>query len=232
MRPDCLDRLIHSIFYQYPDAEILVANDSGETLNRNGVRVFDLPFDIGLSYGRNYLVDRAETDYLVLMDDDIVFDARTTIEKLLQPLEDGVFDLVGGIVCQDNELFPWEGLMNLDGSTLTLAPGNRGVVNGIEKVDFCHNFFAATTAVVQRVRWDEHFKLGEHTDFFLRAKANNVRVGVCPDVHVLHKPERTEVYQTFRDREKSYRLDMMKKHGLRKIINHLFPHGSLDLDAQ
>lgn len=47
-----------------------------------------------MSYGRNYLVDRVDTPFFVLCDDDIVITEHTNIEQMLRPLRNDTFDLV------------------------------------------------------------------------------------------------------------------------------------------
>ena len=230
MRPACLDRLVQSILARYPKALILVADDGPDRLERDDVHVFNLPFDTGLSYGRNFLIDQVCTEYLILMDDDHVFKDETVIEHLVEPLVSGPFDLIGAQVVEAEGPFSWEGLMELNGTFLSMKPGNKGTVGGVQKVDFCHNFFAAKTKMIQQLRWNDDLKMGEHTDFFLRAKTMDVRVGYCPSVQVFHAPEKSAGYARYRKRAKEYRLVMMKHHGIRKIVNDVSPGGNLDLD--
>ena len=223
MRPQCLDRLIDSCKKFYPDVRILVADDGDASVQRDDIDMFRLPFDSGLSYGRNYLLDRIETEFFVLMDDDHVLTEKTMLERLLVALESGEFDLVGCEVHEDAAHFAWEGLFRRADDSLTLALGDRGEINGIMRVDFCHNFFAARTEAVRRVRWDDHFKMGEHTDFFLRCQ-DQIRVGICPSVQVCHAPERHSGYNIYRDRaEQAFRADFLRKHGLRELIIELHP---------
>ncbi|MBW2230164.1 MAG: glycosyltransferase [Deltaproteobacteria bacterium] len=224
MRPGCLDRLVVSCRRFYPGVRILVADDSREPVSRDDVEVIVLPFDSGLSHGRNRLLDRVETKYFVLMDDDHVLTGETKLETLLDALDSGEFDLVGGVqVEEDGGRFAWEGLFRRDGDTLVLAPGDQGEVDGVKRVDFCLNFFAARTDAVREVRWDDHFKMGEHTDFFLRCQGR-IRVGFCPGVRIRHEPERPSDYLPFRERaEQTYRRDFLEKHGLRELVNELHP---------
>ena len=231
LRPHCLDRLISSIRANYPDVPILVADDSPTPVARKDVQVHALPYDCGLSFGRNYLVDRVQTEYFLLMDDDHVFEDRTRIETLLAPIARNRFDLVGAQVVEACGPFAWEGLLELDGTALTLRKGDNGLVDGVARVDFCHNFFAARTEMVRKLRWDDTLKLGEHTDFFLRAAGAGLRVGYDATVKVQHLPEKSGDYAGFRARAKGYRKTMMRKHGLQKITNELHPVGNVDLSA-
>jgi hypothetical protein len=46
-------------------------------------------------------------------------------------------------------------------------------------VDMVDNFFIARTAALKRVQWDNRLLVGEHEDYFLRAKAAGLRVAYC-----------------------------------------------------
>ena len=84
----CIKRLVKSIFKYYPDANILIADDSEVSCKTyfykkygdGNITVYELEKDCGLSYGRNFLLERVKTKYFVLLDDDFVFDKRTNIE--------------------------------------------------------------------------------------------------------------------------------------------------------
>jgi len=57
-----------------------------------------MPFDSGLSAGRNLLLSKVRTPYFVLCDDDFVFDDRTNISHVLQFVRSGEFDIIAGCV--------------------------------------------------------------------------------------------------------------------------------------
>ncbi len=47
------------------------------------------------------------------------------------------------------------------------------------------NFFMSRTAwIAETVRWDPYFKVGEHEDFFYRAKLAKGYIRFCTDVVV------------------------------------------------
>ena len=224
LRPNCANRLIDSIRTYYPLVRIMIADDGDTPLTRSDAEVFQLPFDSGVSLGRNFLADRVATEYLVLVDDDHVFTPATRIEHLIEPLERDQFDLVAGLVEQNGKSGGWSGLFACSDGVLKLTPGDRGLVDGVCRVDFCQNFFAARASAVRSLRWDEALKMGEHVDFFLRAQSN-MRVGVCPNVSISHMQDTPEGYKQYRSREVQYRQLMMRKHGLREIVYDFRPEG-------
>jgi hypothetical protein len=117
-RRDALCTLLDSIrAYGWTSAPLLIADDS-----RNPYRDYILqhygdlvdtylllPFDTGLSEGRNELLRRVETKYFVLNDDDFVYDERTRLRWMYDYLEDTDIELLGGMV-YDVERIRWPDL--------------------------------------------------------------------------------------------------------------------------
>lgn len=89
------------------------------------------------------------------------------------------------------------------------------LINAYLRVELIINFFMARTDVISKLRWDESLKLGEHQDFFLRAKTKGVRVVSCRNVKVQHlqRPPDPE-YKRKRMREFQYLQQFLKKHNL------------------
>jgi glycosyltransferase involved in cell wall biosynthesis len=228
LRPRCAHRLIDSIVAIYPTALILVADDSPTPISRKGVKVFHLPNDCGISFGRNYLVDRVDTPFFVCCDDDIVLTQKTQIDNLLLPLRADTYDLVATHYFTRNRRLVWEGIFERLDDVLVFRAGDRGQLDGIYRYDMCHNFFVAKTAKVRALRWDDELKVGEHTDFFLRA-LGRLRVGVNPCASIVHLPETNPEYAIFRSRLRDFRPLFMKKHGLRIYRNEILPDASYEL---
>lgn len=106
-RQEALERLLGSIrTHGYADCPVLVADDSKEpyrdaVLEHFGDLVDEyvvLPFDSGLSKGRNELLKRVETTYFVLNDDDFVYDERTDLEWMREQLETSDVELLSAIL--------------------------------------------------------------------------------------------------------------------------------------
>jgi glycosyltransferase involved in cell wall biosynthesis len=178
-RPRILDRLLKSILSS-PAAEcgILIADDSlrpaaSDLFGRKNIQYFKLPYDSGLSYGRNFLVERVVTPYCVLLDDDFFFIAATRLDIFLDIVKHRGFDLAAGKY-DGPQWGPGCGLLERNGDDLSIRMGAapRSTFNGLPVYDFTNNFFLAKTATLRDVPWDNRFKIyGEHTDFFLRYSA-------------------------------------------------------------
>lgn len=52
------------------------------------MQYYNLEKDCGLSAGRNFLLNKIQTKYFVLADDDFVFDQKTNLERAVQILEE------------------------------------------------------------------------------------------------------------------------------------------------
>src|SRR6056297_3663123 len=103
-RPQALDRLLTSVRrHGYGDCPLLIADDSKDPYRDAMMRahgdIIDeyvvLPFDTGVSKGRNELLKRVETDYFVIHDDDFVYDERTDIEWMREQVAASDLDLLG-----------------------------------------------------------------------------------------------------------------------------------------
>lgn len=205
-RPQMLYRLNNSIQVRYPDVPVIVADDSrvavAEKPDGHNITYHRLPYDVGLSAGRNYLIDQVQTPYFVLLDDDFFFTGETKVEKLVALLDAGLFDLVGGAVRFGHRLQYYQGFIQQIGQTLYCSHlENQG---GPVRCDVVWNFFAAKTDVIRRVRWDEELKLGEHLDFFMRCKERGVRVGHCPTVTINHDPQHPKGYAAMKGEKAIY----------------------------
>lgn len=175
------------------------------------------------------MLDRVATPYFVLLDDDFVFTQQTTLEKLFQVLErNPSVDIASGSLYlpgKENEPYSYAELIEIDNGAakeLRLRKGNRGALDtepGCFRHDIVLNFFIARTESVHRVRWDERLKLGEHQDFFLRAKQAGLVVVACPSYAIaLHDQVHSDQnYKAKRMREFHYLRAMLEKHHLRRM---------------
>lgn len=230
-RPNALDRLVRSLREYYPQLHVIVADDSRSPEPRNDVEHICLPFDVGVSAGRNLLVDHVRTPYFLLLDDDFEVTADTNLANLLAIASKADVSLAGGnlLNCYWTRTLVWRrrlqqaefrfhGLIEREADELRLLPGNRGLHDGYAICDVVQNFFVAHTESIRAMGgWDPDLKMNEHFDFFLRLQQAGVRVAHCPDVWARHWPERPSHYLKFRNRD--YRGQACRKHGIRRIVN-------------
>ncbi|KAH3758318.1 glycosyltransferase family 2 protein [Pelomyxa schiedti] len=241
-RADCVEELLVSLRARYPSARVIVADDgplspaaqpddasprsTRSAASRAGAEFMRMPRDAGLSASRNALVDRVGTEYFALLDDDFVFTEDTRIEKLMEVLDkrDDLDIVSGGLFTTEIEFYDYAGMIGVEGDAIRMRYGDYGPVPGFgpecKKVDVVANFFLARTAVVKKLRWDDSLKLGEHQDFFLRAKFAGVGVATCNDVKVFHKQiqDPSPEYRRMRMREFYFLRQMLQKHNLKRLI--------------
>ena len=250
-RFNCVKRLVKSIYRYYPDAIIRIADDSEKSCKayleqkygNKDLKVYELPSDVGLSYGRNYLMDRVETKYFCLLDDDFVFDKKTDIAAAMKMIQEKDLDILGGFFRNYNakqgvkarlksiartillrkapyKPYNYMGELRLDSENRILY--GDYITNQFpdyKVVDIVHNFFVARTSVIrEKNRWDDELKLQEHTAFFVQAKQNGIRVAFTNRFSVQHWPFRPAKYQSFRLRDIDYFGIFLRKMNIQKWV--------------
>jgi GT2 family glycosyltransferase len=224
-RPKCLNRLIRSILRYYPDLQIMVGDDGFQPTPRSDVGYIRLPVDIGLSAGRNALLERVQTPYFLLLDDDVEFHNQTKIEKLVRLVDQDDVDIAAGNCLRTKrKLFflrskpqPYHGLFDFRDDELRLVCGHHKQRDGYLLCDIAHNFYVARTDAVRNMgAWDPELRQNEHTEFFVRAWRHGLRVGYCHDVIIRHWIDRPPGYAAFRNR--SYHQVAARKIGVDRII--------------
>jgi GT2 family glycosyltransferase len=242
-REECLVAFLESVRKLGLSLPIHIADDSREPFgDRIRERFCDLnldyqelPFDVGLSAGRNHLLDRIQTEYFFLLDDDYMLDERTNLDAAIRMLEEKNLDILGGATYDYKSIrYPWDrtirniqaaltggtlfnymGNIERDGDNLTIRYITRRVPEYLE-ADIVPNFFVARTSVVRdRNRWDELLKFDEHTEFFMRAKDNGLRVASTRIFGARHCPVRPKHYMQFTDRGDEPLRYIFEKHGVR-----------------
>lgn len=244
-RPYCLFRLVKSIRRYYPDAEILIGDDSEmscragilKRYGQEGITVYELPHDCGISYGRNELVRKVKTQYFVLLDDDFVFDRKTDIESGLEVLKKHGMDVCGGYFRKYPVLRGGREFLKYLAKRILYRPQDYNYLGFIEengdevrvryytnrfpdfeRTDIVHNFFIARTDEIRnKCLWDDAIKICEHTPFFIKAKRAGVRVGFTNCMSVQHKPIKLRKYTGYRNR--SYVREWMKIYGFTRFVS-------------
>ncbi len=157
-RSSDLDRLIRSMRRYYPELKILVGDDGFEPSPRTDVGYIRLPEDIGLSAGRNALLERVETPYFLLLDDDWQFFGKTKIEKLTQLVDEGELDIAAGNhvkikrklgFIKRRKLQPYHGTFDFHDNKLHLIRGGRETGKDYLLCDIVHNFFVARVDTIR-----------------------------------------------------------------------------------
>jgi hypothetical protein len=200
-RPRHLERLVASIRRFYPAARVIVADNGrqkavlNEAAAGGHVEVLDLPYDCGLSAARHALVQRLTTPYFLLLEEDFVFTAETTIEPLVDILDhDGQLGAVGGSVRVNGAVHDYAIDLSVFRGTLegAAARGPLRFSPGGTPYRLCdqHNNFGLwrrEMLLEPDHSWLGLPKVGEHAAYFWRIKlAGRWRVAHAPTVIVGH----------------------------------------------
>ncbi len=229
-RYDCLETLLKSIYQFYPEASIIVADDNDKTefnakfyKKWKDVKLIRLPFDSGLSMGRNEAVKASTKPFILLLDDDFIFTSQTVIENFYKIINsNNKIGVVGGLCLENNREVHYEHLFHFDEGVLRhLSDGDKYC--RIEKIkakptECVLNFALFRREVFNDIQWDENLKLAEHLDFYLRFKETKWLVYYTPQVKVIHARIRTADYGIWRKRGKEFSYQMFKKNRIRKMI--------------
>ena len=185
-RPYAVQRLIRSIRRRYAAVKIMVVDDSSQPQDIEGVELIELPYDSGISVGRNIALDKCRTPYFLLLDDDFVFSHRQRLSALCTYMKAHPrVDILGGR-CIDLPLhikheFHLQSLNKKQ--AIDSAPGTK--IGGLEVVAKVQNYFIGRTARVRAHKWNPALKVAEHSEFFARARGRLLTV-YDPKMTILH----------------------------------------------
>lgn len=221
-RPHCVRTLVKDIQSQLPNISILVADDGEypawkEDEGHPFMKYFRMPYDSGLSAGRNLMTSQVQTRYMLLLDDDFLWDPAV-FDQFVRVMEEHPYlDLVGG-----RAGLHFAGFLHIFNSTLFLLQGKHGILEDTtnlvansdtpgmpcEVVDFVPNFFFARTDTIMSLQWHNSLKIGEHEEFFLRFNYANYKVAFCPSIVVLNQQAKcSEVEPSGAEAEKKRRFN-------------------------
>lgn len=222
-RSNKLYNLLDSIKKYYPKMKIVIIDDSKEDKNivQENIKYFKIPFDTGLSAGRNFAINNVDTEYFLLLDDDYLFNKETKIEIFYDILENTDIDIIGGDVKYLNgRTMYYDGILYLDNERILHCKKDYYEKKDNYKVcDIVLNFFLARTKEIKETGgWDERLKLAEHTAFFWNHKGK-IKVAYTNKVSILHDPERMGDYITYRNRARSFFDEYMVRENIRGIMN-------------
>jgi hypothetical protein len=204
-RPQCVARLVESIRVLYPDLAIVVGDDSLEPQPRSDVEWLSVGVDVGVSRGRNALLEEVRTPYFLMLDDDYVFNQHSRIELLMDVVRPAKADIVTGLTREPNG--KWSRLINFSLKNTSMTAVIIQAKPPTTFCDACSQFFVANTEAVRGAGgWDDEVRgASEHPIFYVRMKQAGLKVACVSDVWCDHRPERPPEYLQYRMRE-SFRI--------------------------
>lgn len=233
---ETLDAIEKHFPYSY---KLYIADDGGTTdekeyryqkLEATGHVIIRLPFNCGISVGRNEIVKRITEDYVLLMDDDIILQESESVKHMKSILDSNEdIGICSGILFAKNGEYIGnenyqKGLrFEIDRGILFRYPAHREIrkANGSMYIfaDQVVNFFIAKRAVFDDVKWDNRIKVEwEHIDFFLRFKETKWKAAVCLDAKAVHlNPINDPTYNYYRRSVTNQYF--FQKHNIHNVIN-------------
>ena len=186
-RPKVLERLLKSLKRIYPEMKVIVVDDSREPVRQEGVETIVMPYDSGVSAGRAEALKHISTPYMLLLDDDFIFNRHTRIFPVAEKLEKNRnIDIIGGDVIYlpfYRKIDYTQAGLHPTNAVSVIRPGTA--IDGMRVYDKVANFYVARTESIRKVGWDPAIKRLDHADFFTRAKGVLTTV-FDPEFKVLH----------------------------------------------
>lgn len=220
LRDDLANKTTQSIYDYWNDYILLIGNQNKKDM----IGSFHLPFDCGLSYARNYLVQEAKKlrcDYCLVTADSIEFTDKYNFTPIIDFMETNNVDKVGFKL--DNRI-SWEYDMALiPGQYFELSkPSAEPIIyKGIkyQKVDICKNFFLAKTQTLLDIPWDNNLKLSEHEDHCYRLRQARCSTYVTDYISANYIDDKSPEYLKYRSRMYGeYRKLLLQKYGIKSWV--------------
>lgn len=205
-RPNELKRLVKSIKQFYPEIKIIIVDDSKIPSTLEDVKIIIMPYDSGVSAGRNMALSEVKTPYFLLLDDDFIFCRQTDLEQALEKMHKNLeIDIMGGEVL-NLPLYTTTKYLNagLYPNKKSSVLENGTVIDGMKVQDKVANFYIGRTDSIKELGWDNNIKRLDHADFFTRAKGVLLTV-FNPDFKVLHA--QTPYNKNYMKKRNDYKSD-------------------------
>lgn len=271
LRPAILERFLMSVG-RYEErrgvrfSEVLVGDDSPEPDVAANARAIKKARDfypylnahhhiyeenIGLSDGRNRLVQAAKEDFVLLCDDDFIFDEEADIAAALEIAKQGAFQAIGGWLKNKYNIksgsFSYWGAFGKISETpeeLIININEQPIrIDSLIPSDYLLNFFVASRSCLVANPWEEILKVEEHQEFFYRFKKNGYKAALFGGLFVKHtadradNPPRYNDYRFAKDNWQQYLFAAPAKMGKkRRTINRCrsadFERWVVDAEAQ
>lgn len=206
-RPSCINRLVYSIKMFYPSIRIIVVEDSKDKTPLLGVEHLLMPYDSGTSAGRNLALSKVDTEYVVTLDDDFVFNDQTKLEKWLEILENNKeIDIAGGQVHGHPQ---YQSSLYIENNALIFKPNPRNQLRNFALWDIVLQFWMGRTDKIKEIGgWNNSFKTCDHIPFFFQA-LGKLNIIYVPDVLAGHMPIKDQNYFNHRNKRMQHYLNML-----------------------
>ena len=194
-RPDEVDELLASLTGQtVSDFEVIVVEDGSSVSCEDVVARYEDRLDVhyfmkpnsGPGQSRNYGVERAQGDYVLILDSDVVL-PDTYIEEVSKELDADPCDAFGGPDCAHPDFTPMQKAINYGMTSFFTTGGIRG---GKKKMDkfYPRSFnLGIKKSVYEALEGFAPMRYGEDIDLSTRIFKGGYSCRLFPEAFVYHK---------------------------------------------
>ncbi len=233
-RPDEVSELLASIAAQpFRDFEVLVVEDGSSVKCEDIVNQYAEKLDIkylfkengGPAMARNYAAERAEGEYLLILDSDTVL-PEGYFEAIENFLSSNTPDAFGGPDRGGEDFTPVQKAISYSMTSFFTTGGIRGGKRKITRF-FPRSFnMGVRREVFAKLGGFSAMRFGEDVDFSMRVVEAGFTTALIPDAWLYHK-RRTDFRKFFRQVRNSgkARISLTRRHPGSLRLVHLFPLG-------
>ena len=230
-RPDEVDELLQSLTRQTVRGfEVIVVEDGSQVPCRDvcekyasqlDIHYFDKP-NSGPGQSRNYGVERAQGEYVIILDSDVVL-PDGYLAAVEQELQREPADAFGGPDSAHPSFTPTQKAISYSMTSFFTTGGIRGGKKKLDKF-YPRSFnMGIRREVYEQLGGFSSMRFGEDIDFSIRIFKGGYRCRLFPEAWVWHK-RRTDLKKFFKQVHNSgiARINLMKRHpGTLKLVHTL-----------
>lgn len=192
-RPNLLFESLRSLKKYSPDSRVIVCDDSTIYYeyppDLSFIKLIKLDKEVGLSRGRNIMVESVDTPYTFILDDDHAITVKTKWKRSLRRIPKEWNPGIIGWPTKHRRSSPaggWDFITREyeNGLIILLAPCSTG------KCEVLVNNFIANTEILKNHPWPNDLIMHEHAAFFWLIRDSNISINVMPDryswLHMRH----------------------------------------------
>jgi len=211
-RPNALNESLNSIVkYNKYKFKIIIADDSNKEYklknkevikkykDKKEIEILDLEFDSGLSKGRNEIVKKCNTKYIMILDDSRYFDNNLQIKEMISILEENNYNLFFGKIKNrisggNNYTCLFDKFTKNEIKCKSIKKINNKIFQNLYETNLGLNVFIAETNSLKKTLWRDELKLGEHEIFFMDYYKNGFKCVYSPDVQFIQVSNENRKY--------------------------------------
>ena len=223
-RQNMAKRLYLNIQKYYPNAKVIIADDSKKPLKLKGenLQVIQLPFNQGLSYGLNCALKKVTTPFTMRLDEDMLLTPFSKIWEQLYFLKNHPeVDLSAIQLCSPTFNPSPENVAQKFSMFSMSYCGKPLIIPHKTKIDDTHfvfgktsNTFLISTEKYKKLGYDDNIRMIDHHEFFMRAAGVIVSVADI-SAFVFH------YHNKFDKNYNRYRSDYLKDKNYIKLKHNL-----------